>query len=80
MLSQADLALTHAKRVLLPGLGKEPLPRVSVGRNEREGEERDPSSPPSVAAAMLSKLDVSVTEPGRPGAFREEREGSDEAI
>ena len=28
---------------------------------------------------MLSKLDVSATEPGRPGAFREEeREGSGE--
>lgn len=28
---------------------------------------------------MLSQLDVSATEPGRPGAFREEREeGSEE--
>ena len=26
---------------------------------------------------MLSKLDVAATEPGRPRAFREEREGSE---
>ena len=68
-----------------------PLPRVSVGRKEKEkgrGEEGEKqktsssssprsSSSLSLAAAMLSKLDVAATEPGRPRAFREEREGSE---